>query len=64
MEAISLDSKTIIIKSDNEGDISDILSYVSKKSKSENMQALFNFASQHRVLDKDFVFSRDECYAE
>ena len=62
MEAISLDSKTIIIKSDNESDLAEVIDFVAKKDKRENINAFLEFAKKNRFLEKDYKFNRDECY--
>jgi len=62
LEAISLDSKTIIIKSDKESDISDVIDFISKKDKRNNIDSFLKFASQNRVIEKGYKFSRDACY--
>jgi len=64
MEAVALDSKTIIIKAENESDISEVISFISQKSKRENIDALLKFASQNRVIEKEYIFNRDNCYDE
>jgi len=62
MEAISLDSRTIIVKSDKESDISDVISFISQKSKRKKINDLLQFASQNRTIEKEYVFDRDSCY--
>jgi len=64
MEAVSLDARTVIIKSDNENDIAEVIEFISKKQKKEGIHALLNFASQHRFIKADYIFNRDECYDE
>ena len=62
VEAISLDSKTIIIKSDNENDLAEVVDFVAKKNKRENINAFLEFAKKNRILAKGYKFNRDECY--
>jgi hypothetical protein len=62
LEAISLDPKTMIIKSDEETDFSEIIQFIIQKHKSEDVASFLKFAAQNRIVDKDFKFSRAECY--
>ena len=62
IETISLDPKTVILKSDNESDISEIINLIIKRGKSETAASFLKFASQNRIVDKNFKFNREECY--
>jgi hypothetical protein len=62
MEAISLDARTIIVKAERESDISDVLDFISNKVKKDSIDMLLKFASRHRVIEKEYIFNRDECY--
>ncbi|MDR1605061.1 MAG: hypothetical protein LBS10_09820 [Gracilibacteraceae bacterium] len=62
LEVISLDPKTMIIKSDEETDFFEIINFIVQKDKSKNIEAFFKFAAQNRITDKEFKFNRDECY--
>jgi uncharacterized protein YukJ len=62
IETISLDSKTVILKSDNETDIPEIISLIIKRDKKKTVASFLKFASQNRVADKNFKFNREECY--
>ena len=62
IETISLDPKTVILKSDNEADISEIINLIIKRGKSEKAASFLKFASQNRIVDKNFKFNREECY--
>jgi hypothetical protein len=61
-ETMALDSNTIIIKSDNKKELSDIIEFISKKDKEKNIEALLKLASENRKRVKNYKFSRDECY--
>jgi hypothetical protein len=61
-EAMTLDPNTIIIKSDNRKELSDIIDFISKKDKEKNMEALLKFAAENRKVVKNYKFNRDECY--
>jgi hypothetical protein len=62
LEAISLDPKTMIIKSDEETDFSEIINFIVQKDKNKDIESFFKFAAQNRIADKEFKFNRDECY--
>ena len=62
MEAVSLNPNAIIVKSDNENDILDIIDFISKRDKKNNIDALLNLASENRVIEKGYIFNRNECY--
>ena len=64
IQTISLDSKTVIIKSDNESDLSEIMEFISKKDKKESLDTLLSFAADNRKIEKEYKFNRDECYDE
>jgi hypothetical protein len=62
LEAISLDSKTMIIKSDEETDFSEIINFIIQKDKNKDIVSFLKFAAQNRIVDKGFKFNREECY--
>ncbi|MDR0605950.1 MAG: hypothetical protein LBG80_16795 [Bacteroidales bacterium] len=62
LEAISLDSKTMIIKSDEETDFSKIINFIIQKDKNKDIVSFLKFAAQNRIVDKGFKFNREECY--
>jgi len=61
-ETMTLDAKTLIIKSDNEENLLEIIEFVTKKNKENNLKSFLDFAARNRVLAKDYKFNRDECY--
>jgi predicted HAD superfamily phosphohydrolase len=61
-ETMSLDSNTIIVKSDNKKELSDIVEFISKKGKEKNMEALLKLAAENRKRVKNYKFVRGECY--
>jgi hypothetical protein len=61
-EAMTLDPNTIIIKSDNKKELSDIIDFISKKDKEKNMEALLKLAAENRKIIKNYKFNREECY--
>jgi len=62
LEAISLDSKTLLVKADAEHDLTDIIDLISLKGKGESLQRLFQMARERRVIEREYKFDRDECY--
>jgi hypothetical protein len=62
VETIALDPKTVILKSDNERELSEILGIIGQKDKTQNITSFLKFASQNRIIDKNFKFVREECY--
>ena len=61
-ETIALDSKTIIIKSDDERKLSEIIDFISKRDKEKNIKSFLKFASDNRKAATDYQFNRAECY--
>jgi hypothetical protein len=61
-ETMTLDSNTIIIKSDNKRELSDVIEFISKKDKEKTMEALLKTASENRRRVKNYKFNREECY--
>ena len=62
LQTISLDPKTIIVKSENENDLLEIINYIIKRDKQKTVNAFLSFASKNRKIEKDFKFNREECY--
>lgn len=61
-ETVALNTRTLIIKSDNDQGFSDIIDFVSRKDKAENIHSLLEFAAKNRKTVKGFTFNREECY--
>lgn len=62
IETIVLDARTVILKSDNENDLSEIINRINRESRIENMEAFLKFASKHRIVKKNYKFDREGCY--
>jgi len=62
LEAIALDSRTMIVRAECESDMSELVDFISRKDKRDNINAFLEFASKQRIIDKDYKFIRDECY--
>jgi len=63
-ETMAIDSRTMIIKTDNEKELSEIIDFVSKKDKDKNLKSFLNYASSKRKIVKNFNFNREDCYAK
>ena len=63
-ETMAIDSKTIIVKSDNEKELSEIMDFITKNDKEKNLKTFLSFASSKRKTVKKYKFNRDDCYAK
>jgi hypothetical protein len=61
-ETMALDTKTIIVKSGTEKELNEIIDFISKKDKEQNINSFLKFASENRKNVKNYKFNRDECY--
>lgn len=61
-ETMALDSRTIIIKSDNERELSEIVDCISRRDKEKNIKSFLQFASDNRKVINEYKFNRGECY--
>jgi hypothetical protein len=59
LETLTIDSKTLVIKTDNEDDLPQIIDYISQKDKN-NIGSFLNFASKNRLEVKNYKFNRDD----
>jgi hypothetical protein len=62
LEVISVDTKTMVIKSDNETDFSEIINFGVQKNRKKDVSDFLEFAAKNRITDKEFKFNRSECY--
>jgi len=62
LETITLDSRTLIIKTDNEVDLPDIIDIINKKYRINNINSFLDFASSNRVIKQNYSFVRENCY--
>jgi hypothetical protein len=62
LETISLNSKTIIVKANEENDLSEVINYITQKVKRNQVHSFLKFASTHRVLEAGYKFNRKDCY--
>ena len=61
-QVVKLDSTTILIKSDSEDDLAEIIDFVSKKKRQEYINSFLKFASKNKILSKSYKFNREDCY--
>ena len=62
-ETMTLDSKTLIIKSDNEKDLLEIINFINnKKDKRDSINSFLNFTEKNRIKISDYKFNREDCY--
>jgi hypothetical protein len=54
----------MIIKTDNEKELSEIIDFVSKRDKDNNLKLFLKYASSKRKIVKNYKFNREDCYAE
>ena len=62
LETMILDTKTLIIKSDNKDDLPRIIDFINQKDKNKNIDLFLDFASQNRIETTNYKFSREDCY--
>jgi hypothetical protein len=63
-ETMAIDSRTIIIKTENDKDLIEIIDFVTKRDKDKNIKSFLDFASSKRKFIENFKFNREECYAK
>jgi hypothetical protein len=63
-ETMTIDARTIIIKTDNEKELSDVIDFITKKDKESNLKSFLDFASSKRKIVKNYKFNREDCYAK
>ena len=64
-QATTLDSRTLLIKAEFEGDLTELLSYINQKTKIKKkdlVNKFLDFAKNNYETDKNFKFDREECY--
>ena len=61
----ALDSYTLLIKTESENDLTELLSYLNQKTKMKKLDLVnhfLDFAKNNYETDKNYKFNRDECY--
>ena len=64
-QATTLDSRTLLVKAEYESDLTELLSYINKKTKLKKqdlVNQLLDFAKNNYEVNKNFKFNRNECY--
>jgi len=61
-QVVQLDSTTLLIKSDNENVLAEIIDFVSAKDKLERVRSFLDFTSNNKILGENYQFNREECY--
>jgi len=61
-QVVQLDATTLLIKSDNENVLAEIIDFVSAKDKLERVRSFRDFTSKNKILGDNYQFNRDECY--
>jgi len=62
LETMTLDSHTLIIKSDNEADLPEIIDAINQKGKTDTINSFLKFVSDNRITKSDYKFNREDCY--
>jgi hypothetical protein len=63
-ETVMLNPKAVIITSDSEEELSEIMDLVTRKDREKNMKSFLDFVAANRKVVKGFKFNREECYEE
>ena len=61
-QVVQLDATTILIKSDNENILAEIIDFVSEKDKLGRVNAFLDFTSKNKIIGENYQFNREECY--
>ena len=61
-QIVQLDATTILIKSDNENVLAEIIDFVSAKNQLERVRTFLDFTSKNKILEENYQFNREECY--
>lgn len=61
-QVVQLDATTLLIKSDNENVLAEIIDFISEKDKRERVRSFLDFTSKNKILGENYRFNRDECY--
>ena len=59
---MTIDSRTLIIKTDGEEDLPEIMDLINQKDKNKNICSFLDFASENRIKMNDYKFNRENCY--
>jgi hypothetical protein len=56
LETMTIDSRTMIIKTDNEKELTEIIDFVSKRDKDKNLKLFLKYVSSKRKVVKNYKF--------
>ncbi|MCL2182992.1 MAG: hypothetical protein FWB85_05945 [Chitinispirillia bacterium] len=62
LETVMLDPKTLMIKSDSEDDLSEVLSVIKRKDRHNKINEFLNFAAENSINAPGYKFKREDCY--
>jgi len=62
LETIAIDSRTLIIKSNNEEELPEIINFINQKNKNKIIDSFLDFASRNRIKIDYYKFNREDCY--
>jgi hypothetical protein len=63
-ETMTIDKRTIIIKTDNEKELSEVIDFITRRDKESNLKSFLAFASLKRKTVKNYKFNQEDCYAK
>ncbi|MCL2220006.1 MAG: hypothetical protein FWC23_07935 [Chitinispirillia bacterium] len=58
LETVMLDPKTLMIKSDSEDDLSEVLSVIKRKDRHNKINKFLKFADENSIAAPDYKFRR------
>ena len=61
-QVVQLDATTLLIKSDSENVLTEIIDFVSAKDRIERVRSFLDFTSKNKILGENYQFNREECY--
>ena len=61
METMVIDSRTLLVKSDNEEDLLGVIDSINQK-KRQAVENLLTFVAKHRIKAAGYKFKRENCY--
>ena len=63
--ATALNTRTLVVRSDVEEELTELLAYINLKAKTKKQDLVnrfLDFANGNYATDKSFKFNRNECY--
>ena len=61
-QVVQLDATTILVKSENESELAEIIDFVATKDKLGQIHSFLDFTAQNKILNESYQFNREECY--